>query len=99
MGYIESELRVNTNNNVTYQQMIDALYHEDPYFGAETCLSSNQTLNILTKLSNRLEELITLDTGRVVFPEEFHKAIALDLTTKQSHVDTPIHWEMCDCYE
>jgi len=99
IGYIESQLRINTSGNITYQQMIDSLYHEDPSFKVEAALSINQQLNSVTQLFNRFEKLISLDTSKVVFPEEFHEFVVMDLETKEVHVDTSMHWEMCDCYE
>lgn len=99
MGYIESKLRMDISGNITYQQMIDSLYHEDETFRVESALSFDQMLNIVNCAINRINKYITLFNGNTVYPEEFHECLMMDLKTKKIHVDNSLHWEMCDCYE
>ncbi|MBN8194220.1 McbB family protein [Bacillus sp. NTK074B] len=99
MSYIESQLRIDNQGNTTYQQMIDSLYTEDPYFKVETPLTQNHQYNIVTQLVNRISKVIMLDESPVVYSEAFIESSMFDISTKKMRVDNPIHWELCDCYE
>lgn len=99
IGHIESQLRVNTNGSISYQQIIDSIYLENPNFSIETPLSQNNILNIATITSNRVSKIILFENGLLVFPEELHECLMLDLQNNQVHRDYSLYWELCDCYE
>ncbi|WCF09053.1 McbB family protein [Paenibacillus thiaminolyticus] len=99
IGHIESQLRVKTIEGISYQQIIDSIYLEDSDFSLHTPLTKRNLLNIVTLISNKLEKYIFLEQGLLVFPEELHECLMLDLQTNNVHMDYSLHWELCDCYE
>lgn len=99
IGHIESQLRVNTDGNITYQQIIDSIYLEQPSFSVNTVLTQNNIINIVALLSNKITKFIALENGNLIFPEEWHECTMLDLQTNKIHTDFSLHWELCDCYE
>lgn len=99
IGHIESQLRVDSTGNTTYQQIIDSIYFDEPTFPIHAVLSNNNILNILSLLNNKLAKFITLESGNVIFPEELHECTMLDLQTNKLVTDYSLHWELCDCYE
>ncbi|KOR94821.1 McbB family protein [Geobacillus stearothermophilus] len=99
ISYIESQIRISNQGNITYQHMIDSLYAERPSFPITTPLTQNNIFNIVTQITNRISKLILLDETPVVHAEAFLESSMFDLITKELHTDNPIHWELCDCYE
>jgi McbB family protein len=99
MGHIESQLRINTDGNITYQHIIDSIYLEEPNFSVNTVLTQNNMINIVALLGNKMNKFITLDHGNLIFPEEWHECTMFDLQTNKIHTDFSLHWELCDCYE
>lgn len=103
MGHIESQLRVSETGELTYQHLIDLIYHENNSFKVETPLNSIEITYILSILFNQLDKFITRDNGSVLFNSEslyeMNNSIMFDLLSKQKSIDTSIYWELCDCYE
>lgn len=103
MGHIESQLRVSETGELTYQHLIDMIYHENNSFKVETPLDSIEITYILSILFKQLDKFITRDNGRVLLNSEslyeINNSIMFDLLTKQKSIDTSIYWELCDCYE
>lgn len=99
IGHIESQLRINTDEGITYQQIIDSLYFEDANFSIHGVLTKNNILNIVTLLSNKVSKFILFEHGFLIFPEEMHECLMLDLQTNKVYTDYSLHWELCDCYE
>lgn len=99
IGHIESQLRVNTDGGVTYQQIIDSIYLEESNFSVHTPLTKNNILNITTMISNKLSKFILMEKGLLIFPEEFHECKMIELETNNIFTDYSLHWELCDCYE
>ncbi|MCE5168299.1 McbB family protein [Paenibacillus profundus] len=99
IGHIESQLRVNTNGGITYQQIIDSIYLEESNFSIHTPLTKNNILNIATMLSNKLSKFIFLEKGLLIYPEELHECHMIELETNNVYSDYALHWELCDCYE
>lgn len=104
MGHIESQLRIKDAGNLTYQHLIDMLYHEDNNFSVNIPLSNNDILNILTLVSNELEKLILRPNGKVLKSsvetiEDKNFSTMYDLKDKLLSKDVSMYWELCNCYE
>lgn len=103
IGHIETQLRTNHTGNISYQQIIDFIYHEDSQFKVESPLQVKD-INILSCIiSNILDKFITRGSNKFLFNheslEDMNYAYAIDLNTKEVSSDVSIFWEMCDCYE
>ncbi|WP_433745932.1 McbB family protein [Falsibacillus pallidus] len=99
IGHIESQLRSDDENQMSYQNLIDMLYHEDQKFGTKLCLTNGQVLNISSQIVNKVNKLITLTSGNVIFSEELLESTQFNLVENTKQQDISIHWELCDCYE
>jgi len=99
IGHIESQLRVDSTGNISYQQIIDSIYMDEPKFQIHTPLNNNNVLNIISLLSNKINKYFTLNNGNVIHNEELHECSVLDLQTNKYYRDYSLHWELCDCYE
>jgi McbB family protein len=103
MGSIESQLRVTENGNLSYQGLIDILYHEDNKFVVESPLSTIDLYSIGSLIFKRLDNLVFRTKGSTLFYgeslEDINNTIMFSLENKDVSNDTSIHWEMCDCYE
>ncbi|HBU84558.1 MAG TPA: McbB family protein [Paenibacillus sp.] len=99
IGHIESQLRVDSTGNISYQQIIDSIYMDEPKFKVHTPLNKNNILNIMSLLSNKLSKYFTLNNGNVIHNEELHECSVFDLQTNKYYTDYSLHWELCDCYE
>lgn len=103
LGHIESQLRIQTDGNVTYQQLVDSIYHEDPQFQIELKLKNRETLNIVNQILNIMDKFIVRNevnqpsTGYSSY--NLNESLFIDLLTHQVIKDFSIHWELCDCYE
>ncbi|WP_419890815.1 McbB family protein [Paenibacillus xylanexedens] len=99
IGHIESQLRVDSTGNISYQQIIDSIYKDEPKFKVHTPLNKNNILNILSLLSNKISKYFALENGRIIHNEELHECSVFDLQTNNYYTDYSLHWELCDCYE
>lgn len=103
MGFIESQLRINQEGDLSYQGLIDILYHEDRKFAVETPISTIDIINFMSIIFNHLDNLIFRSKGHTLLygesMEDINNIAIYDLLTKQTNVDTSIHWELCNCYE
>ncbi len=99
MGHIESQLRVNTDNQITYQQIIDSIYYENPKFSIHMHLNKNQLLQITSMLSKLIFKHIVDYDDLTINNEEFQECTMLDLQSGKVFTDYSLHWELCDCYE
>ncbi|MDQ0156483.1 McbB family protein [Robertmurraya andreesenii] len=103
MGFIESQLRISDSGNLSYQALIDILYHEDNSFKVESQISTITLLNIITLIFNRLDKLVFRTNGNILFYgeslEDINSSTMFDPQNKKIYNDTSIHWELCDCYE
>ncbi|HDR7667618.1 McbB family protein [Bacillus wiedmannii] len=103
IGYIESQLRVNEFGGLSYQALIDVIYHEDPKFHTESPLSTVDVYNIITLLLNQLDRFVIRTKGNILLSheslEDINNTICYDLTTKILSKDISTYWELCDCYE
>ncbi|MCT1398562.1 McbB family protein [Paenibacillus sp. p3-SID867] len=103
MGHIESQLRISDTNELTYQQLVDILYHEDNKFKVEYPLEIIEIINITKILFDLYDKFILRKSGFVIQSHEslheINECISFDLRTKIKTKDIGIHWEMCDCYE
>lgn len=103
MGLIESQLRVSNNGSLSYQSLIDILYHEDKSFSVESSMTTVELFNFITLIINRLDNLVFRSNGHTLSYheslEEINDVIMYDAKNKKVHTDTSIHWELCNCYE
>lgn len=103
MGHIESQLRTSQFGELTYQNLIDLLYNQEPNFQVETSLNVIDIYSIVTMIFNYLDKLIFRSKGNALFSnealEDINYSIMYDLQTKKIAKDISIHWELCDCYE
>jgi len=103
MGHIESQLRTSQFGELTYQNLIDLLYNQEPNFKVETSLNVIDIYSIVTMIFNYLDRLIFRSKGNVLFSnealEDINYSVMYDLQTKKIAKDISIHWELCDCYE
>ncbi|UHA74286.1 McbB family protein [Paenibacillus sp. 481] len=103
VGFIETQLRVNQYADLSYQGLIDILYHEDATFKVEAPISVVETYNMMTMILNQLDKFVFRTKGRVLYSneslEDINHTFMLDLSTNKISRDVSIHWELCDCYE
>ncbi|GAB3808704.1 McbB family protein [Virgibacillus kimchii] len=103
MGHIETQLRINHNNSMTYQQMIDSLYHEDSSFRVESPLIVSDLYLLGIVIDRVVSSFILRDKDQPLYNheslEDLNYSYAINLKTKQISSDISIHWEMCNCYE
>jgi len=102
-GHIETQLRVNRNHSMTYQQIIDLLYHEDTKFKVESPLMVIDVYLLGTIIDKIVSSFILRDKNQLLYNfeslEDLNYSYAINLKTKEISSDISIHWEMCDCYE
>ncbi|MCA1063902.1 McbB family protein [Rossellomorea sp. AcN35-11] len=96
---IEAQLRINTTGNNTYQNIIDSLYSELETFNVSFPLNYGQLITIYSKIINFIDKIVRLENSNIVFPEEYHQSLVLDLNNFAEMKDIAFHWELCDCYE
>ncbi|MCF6136513.1 McbB family protein [Pseudalkalibacillus berkeleyi] len=99
MGHIETQSLVADSDTMTYQQMVSSLYAVDQNFKIEIPMTGTQQMNIVTLISNKLNQFMNDYHTSKLHPEEMSDCTLLDLKTMKSYKDTSIHWELCDCYE
>lgn len=103
MGFIESQLRIANNSDLSYQALIDILYHEDNKFAVESILTTVSLIDILSLLLRKLDKFIFRTKGNVLFHnesiEDMNSTTMLNTLNNSLSNDISIHWEMCDCYE
>src|SRR5699024_9127479 len=70
MGFIESQLRINQEGDLSYQGLIDILYHEDRKFAVETPISTINMINFMTIIFNHLDNLVFRNHGHTLLHGE-----------------------------
>lgn len=103
IGSLETQLRMQTDGNLTYQQIIDALYHEDAHFKTEVKLSNKNILNMVSEIYNKFDQFIFRDNRNIDLAfqsgHNINESTLIDLISSNIIRDFSIHWELCDCYE
>lgn len=99
MSYIESEIRKERGVELTYQDLIDSLYHEDDHFPVETPLLKRHIINIVDKISMKLDQLFNGANDQLQFQKHFRESFKMELASRRMYTDQSFHWELCDCYE
>ncbi|PAD71137.1 hypothetical protein, partial [Paenibacillus campinasensis] len=70
MGHIESQLRISDANELTYQQLVDILYHEDNKFKVEYPIEIFEIINITNILFDLYDKFILRKNGFVIHSHE-----------------------------
>lgn len=99
IGWLESELRSSSVEQLNYQEIVDILYQENVNFQVGAPFSALQTMNVATQLLNHIAKYTGEDTIHKLSLDDVNQGFAMDLRTFKSHKDTTMHWELCDCYE
>lgn len=99
ISQIEADLRLRFTGGVTYQNIVDRIYANDPEAVISTPVTQRLALNIAAQLVNRLDRLVTLQHNDRIDPQELRYGYMFDLNTMRLTGDITTHWEICDCYE
>ncbi|MBT2285403.1 McbB family protein [Paenibacillus polymyxa] len=100
IGHIESSgLVEDTDQDMTYQNMIDLIYKENEAFEIQMPLSGVQKLNITSNLVNKIREYIGDFSVTKAHREDITTCTLVDLQNFKKIRDTSLHWELCNCYE
>ncbi|HCX49251.1 MAG TPA: hypothetical protein DG757_09495 [Bacillus sp. (in: Bacteria)] len=103
IGNLETQLRMQIDGNLTYQQIIDALYHEDVNFKTGIKLSNKDILNLTTEIYKKFDQFIFRDNSKLDMSfqseQNINESTLIDLISNKTIRDFSIHWELCDCYE
>lgn len=102
-NHIESQLRIQEDGNVTYQHLVDLIYHEDPQFQIELKLSQKDLLHLVTQIVKIVDGYIVQDEMTPAHdsyaPLYLSESILINLLSNEVIKDFSIHSELCDCYE
>ncbi|GKV55342.1 hypothetical protein NCCP2222_12890 [Sporosarcina sp. NCCP-2222] len=99
---LETQLRVAINGNITYQQLIDILYHEDASFNTEIKLEGKDILELSTEMYRMINKFIFRNKNvdlSMFSGFEINESTLIDIHSQSTTKDFSIHWELCDCYE
>lgn len=103
IGNLETQLRMQIDGNLTYQQIIDALYHEDAHFKTELKLSNKDILCLISEIYKKFDQFIFRDNPKIDLTlqsgHNINESTLIDLKSNNICRDFSIHWELCDCYE
>lgn len=99
IGQIESQLRVNNHNGISYQQMIDLLYSEYEDICIESPMLISQKINIASNILRLQYDFINDGNYSLFHPQNMNEVRMVDISSSKEYKDNALHWEMCDCYE
>lgn len=99
MSFIESEIRKERGVELTYLDLIDSIYSEDIDFLIESPLQTKHIINIIDKISMKLDNLLNRQNDQIYFQKQLKECFKMELSSRSMYVDQSFHWELCDCYE